>query len=445
MNQKIKFSLREFYEALNFNELEEFHALWKQFPLKKSEIYLFNDFFSFVKSQQEKYNHILDILRNKLSDNSTLYSEILLEYHNYKKNCEILDLKERYLKELYEDRRDNIVDKCKIKMLEGQIYSNLDDVKSYFIDIYKCCSAETELFNGYSECDYIESSLILLLFECLDEFQRVKNKFNLNFKDNLLVDFYKGKGIDLIKEDKQYEKYGLLSISLENFEFCSNQPFQLKDRRLNSTFYFSSLIPNKTSMNKNNHVSLKDYLWIFLKKKKINQLALLPDFDCVPSDGLTISMENFERGSSFKINGLNKENIAKLFQEREYGNQLWAYMDGEENITFEEFNESATQDYLDICGFCVTNVVHLKYFKDKDNYFIEHLDHEYIFYQPNEYEKRKSNHLQKGNAKKRIKTFKIDNSKIPLNTEEGLEFLEFILKECLQYTDLIEEFLCSKE
>ncbi|WP_301099348.1 hypothetical protein [Otariodibacter sp.] len=405
MNQGKCFSLREFYEGLNFNELEEFHKLWRFFSKEQPTAW----FEQFSLSQQEKYNQILDILRVKLSDNSTLYSQILLEYynHNYGKN-----------------------------------YSNLDDVKSDYSDIYKCLNASTGLFSdGYSECNYIESSLILLLFKCLDDFQKVKNKFNLKFEDNLLIDFYKDKGIDLIKEDKQYKKYGLLSISLENFDFCSHQPFQLRDRRLDSTLYFSSLIPNKTSMNKNNHISLKVYLWNSLVNRKINQLALLPEFDWVPSDGRTLLLENFERGSSFEINGLNKENIAKLFQEREYGNQLWAYIDGEENITFEEFNESATQDYLDICDFYVTNVIHLKYSKDGDNYFINHLDHEYIFYQPDEYEKRKFNHRQKGSAKKRIKTFKIDNSKIPLNTEEGLKFLETILKECLQYTELIEEFL----
>ena len=333
--------------------------------------------------------------------------------------------------------------RLQIDGLQKQIYSRIDELISYYRGVYKTLSVSTGLFKDYSESDYLESSLIILLFDLLSNYKNVRNKFSFNLKNNTFINFYKNKGIDLLKEDKQYEKYGLLSISLDNFEFCTNQPFQLKDKRIDSTLYFNDLIPNNTSMNKNNHLSLKDYLWESLQMKKISQLSLLPEFNDVPSDGLTLCLENFEKGNSFKINGLNKENIAKLFQEREYSNQLWAYMDGESDITFEEFNEEETKDYLDICGFYVTNVVHLKYFKDGDDYFIEHLDHEYVFYSPDEYKKRELNHLQKGNAKKRIKTFKIDNSKIPLTSESGLEFLEFILKECLKHTDLIEEFLYS--
>lgn len=121
-------------------------------------------------------------------------------------------------------------------------------------------------------------------------------------------------------------------------------------------------------------------------------------------------------------------------------------MDGGENITFEEFNEEdeLLNEYFHITGLKVTNVVHLKYFQENSGTYIEHIDHEYIFYSMEGYELRKNNHLQKGNAKKRIKTFKIDKSKIPLNNEKDIEFLEFILKECLTHIDLIEEFLVSQ-
>ncbi|HFC5892720.1 hypothetical protein [Neisseria lactamica] len=437
MRYKKTFSLLEFYEELNFIELEELYTLWKLFP-KQSVSYQFELFFSFKKAHQEKYNCVLDVLRKKLSNSFAIFSEILLEYHNYKKFCEISNIKETHKVSL-----DSMFYRLQIDSLQKQIYSHIDELISYYRGVYKTLSVSTGLFKDYSESDYLESSLIILLFDLLSNYKNVRNKFSFNLKNNTFINFYKNKGIDLLKEDKQYEKYGLLSISLDNFEFCTNQPFQLKDKRIDSTLYFNDLIPNNTSMNKNNHLSLKDYLWESLQMKKISQLSLLPEFNDVPSDGLTLCLENFEKGNSFKINGLNKENIAKLFQEREYSNQLWAYMDGESDITFEEFNEEETKDYLDICGFYVTNVVHLKYFKDGDDYFIEHLDHEYVFYSPDEYKKRKLNHLQKGNAKKRIKTFKIDNSKIPLTSESGLEFLEFILKECLKHTDLIEEFLYS--
>lgn len=301
MKYEKTFSLLEFYEELNFAELEELYELWNSFP-KELGACQFELFFLFERSQQEKYNYALDILKGKLSNDSDIFPEMLLEYYNHKKICKIL-----HLKETYKDWLNNDFYKIQIESLEGQIYSHIDELISYYREEYKTLSASTGLFKDYSESDYLKASLIILLFDLLCDYNNVKNKFLFDFKNNAFIKFYKNKGIDLLKEDKQYEKYGLLSISLDTFEFCTNQPFQLKDKRIDSTLYFNDLIPNNTSINKNNHLSLKNYLWESLQMKKINQLSLLPEFNNVPSDGLTLFLENFEKGSSFKINGLNKK------------------------------------------------------------------------------------------------------------------------------------------
>lgn len=216
MKHEKTFSLLEFYEELNFSELEELYELWKLFPKELGDRQ-FELFFSFEKSQQEKYNCVLDILRKKLSNRSDIFPEMLFEYHNYKKICQV-----SLLKETYKDWRDNDSYKSEIKILEGQIYSNIDELILYYREIHKTLSVSTGLFKGYSESNYLGSSLIILLFDLLTDYRNIKNKFSFNFKDNALVSFYKDKGIDLIKEDRQYEKYGLLSISLDNFEFCTN-------------------------------------------------------------------------------------------------------------------------------------------------------------------------------------------------------------------------------
>ena len=82
-----------------------------------------------------------------------------------------------------------------------------------------------------------------------------------------------------------------------------------------------------------------------------------------------------------------------------------------------------------------------------------HLDHEYIFYDLDEYEKRLSNYRIKGQARKRIKTFKIDRSRIPLDYpcnilrigESGREkiavpFIYFVLNAYFEHKDLLSEY-----
>ena len=55
----------------------------------------------------------------------------------------------------------------------------------------------------------------------------------------------------------------------------------------------------------------------------------------------------------------------------------------------------------------------MQYIKDGDETYITHLDHEFIFYTVDEYEARINNVHQKGTVRPRMKSFKIDNAKIP--------------------------------
>lgn len=427
------FSIQELYQEITFKELEDFYFLWKKFPRTVSSSFC-EDFFSFKEQNQDAYKHINEEIYQKIQDKNSLFSDCLVEYHNKKIDNEIKDKTEKFYT-------------AQISVLISQKVDNFKGFIDLNQSIYNSLSDDTGLFDGHNIDYYQESCVFKLIFELFDRYFSINSRFDvMDLKDNNLYSLYQENNINLFDCDEQYKKYELLSIKLENFEWCSNQPFQLRDIRLGKTLYFSDIIPNKFSENKNNHLTLSQFLWDCLEEGKIKNLALRPNFIDVPSDGLSYSCENFEKGKSFNINGLNHKNVAKLFQENNYNNQLWVYMDGNENITFEEFNEedNLLNEYFYLTGLKVTNVVHLKYFQDNSGTYIEHIDHEYIFYSIEEYKLRKNNHLQKGDAKKRIKTFKIDKSKIPLNNEKDIEFLEFILKECLTHIDLIEEFLISQ-
>lgn len=431
----MSFSMQELYQEITFEELEGFYFLWKKTPQRLCYSF-FENFLNFKEQNQCIYKYIDKEIDKKIEDENSLFSDYLIECHNRKIDNQINRIKDK-TEPFYTAQVDG---------LEKQKVSDFDGFIEFYKSIYNGLSHHTGVFDGCKfEC-YKKSCMFELIFELFDEYFNIKHRFNvINLKDNNLFNLYKENKINLFDCDEQYNTYELLSINLENFEWCSNQPFQLKDVRLEKTLYFSELIPNKFSQNKNNHLTLSQFLWDCLKSGKIKNLALRPNFIDVPSNDSSDLCENFEKGKSFNINGLNHKNIAKLFQENNYNNQLWVYMDGDENITFEEFNDEddLLNEYFNISGIIVTNVVHLKYFQDNSGTYIEHIDHEYIFYSTEEYELRKNNHLQKGNARKRIKTFKIDNSKIPLNSEKDMVFLEFILKECLTHIDLVEEFLVS--
>jgi ribosomal protein S18 len=97
-------------------------------------------------------------------------------------------------------------------------------------------------------------------------------------------------------------------------------------------------------------------------------------------------------------------------------------------------------DYRDII---VTQVVHLEYeLIGESNQHILHIDHEYIFYTEPEFYVRLNDHKQKGNFKKRHKTFKIDNSKIPF-VLDGVFILYYVISKYFKNKELLKEYFSN--
>lgn len=135
---------------------------------------------------------------------------------------------------------------------------------------------------------------------------------------------------------------------------------------------------------------------------------------------------------------------------RANGIEMWVTKD-DKNIIFEELCEDFT-NYEDVV---VTQVIHLEYHLEGTAAYITHLDHEYIFYSLEEYEQRLRNNLQKGNAATRMKSFKINHSKIPFTYEvevqrknengenlliERVQILSYILETYFKHKDLLKEY-----
>lgn len=104
-------------------------------------------------------------------------------------------------------------------------------------------------------------------------------------------------------------------------------------------------------------------------------------------------------------------------------------------ITFEEiYKDYKTDDYY-------TQVVHLLYTEKNKEYFIQHIDHEYILYTDEEYINKMKNEKVKG-KKAKYKTFKIDDSSIPFfyKDSDNQYFLYNILYSFFENKELLNEY-----
>ena len=145
-----------------------------------------------------------------------------------------------------------------------------------------------------------------------------------------------------------------------------------------------------------------------------------------------MALEDVEFGRLFDIelNDLIPTKLVSLDSD-----SLWINPVGQE-ITFEELK----YDFDTFDDYIMTQAVHLKFFKKNNDFYIEHIDHEIIFYTYDEYDNRTYNIKAKGKVLKRQKTFKIDNSKIPFFTHGKPEFLIQILYTYFSRKELLDEY-----
>ncbi|MFD1625860.1 hypothetical protein [Azospirillum griseum] len=240
---------------------------------------------------------------------------------------------------------------------------------------------------------------------------------------NFLEEYYKSKGIDL-NDDMQYNKYGLISTG-SRFEIKPSTQSKLYDKTLDT------------------HILIKgveNSIVLFIKELKdigaIVDVAFRVDShyvaDKIPNN--SIIMEELEFGKIFSLSDLGSPEISKLYSPDNYDN-LWVVI-SEGEITFEEI--CSNFEVHDDC--IVTQGLHLQYSKIGGKYIINHLDHEYFFYTIDEFSVREKNPHQKGEARTRYKTFKIDNSSLPFFLDDGTCVLFFFLNRLFRNQTLLKEY-----
>lgn len=118
--------------------------------------------------------------------------------------------------------------------------------------------------------------------------------------------------------------------------------------------------------------------------------------------------EALEVGSYAKQNFELLPVTSKLYDEENYDNKILVHRNGDGELTFEE----TVGDFRTLGEGVVTQVVHMCFVVENEVTYITHIDHEYVFYELDEYLEKPNNIKQKGTMRKRFKTFKIDDAHI---------------------------------
>lgn len=243
---------------------------------------------------------------------------------------------------------------------------------------------------------------------------------------NAIYDKYFEKG-------SAYKDWGLIPVDTERMLYSNDDPPRIYDNVFDKTIFLKIKRPLAMVLND------------LIKQKYITQIAFRPD-DFYVYDGKnhrSILAEAVETGRIFSMDIDSLPILSKLYSKK-YEDSLWVIHNGC-NLTFEELCED-----IRIEGDAVvTQMIHMQI--NGNN--ITHLDHEYIFYDVDEYIKRMRDYSVKGNARKRIKTFKIDQSRIPLDylcdmlkidnqrpEKIKVPFIYFVLNAYFKHKDLLDEY-----
>ena len=356
----------------------------------------------------EKEVNKLKILRKEILENDEFIAEEK-KIKNWNEEVHNKPIKE--LKNLYKE------------INQENIYKFIIEKYNENIESYKLTEKITKVFN---QEDYLYVSILELLLKKI--YKEEEPYYEINEKNNRLKETY-----EFIDEDEQYKKYGLLKLNNNrNLEkpMLNSPPYYIHDNR-KGYIVLDSRIPDE----------------VLIKLYYLKQDNLITDLSLRANYYMKIQKCNIHAAFEEKAFGkyFSFENLKNLIPTKLYStvtnNSLWINTKNG-SITFEELLDDF--EIEDEREFIKTQVIHCEYFEDKEEFYISHIDHEYIFYSFDEYEERIKDIEQKGNIKKKLKTFKIDNSRIPFIIDNE-NILLFFLNQYFKSKDLLLEYFQKYE
>ncbi|HFK7970748.1 TPA: hypothetical protein ACG0J3_002194 [Escherichia coli] len=239
-----------------------------------------------------------------------------------------------------------------------------------------------------------------------------------------VYNLYKEHCIDLKSVDKQFDKYQVIEKN-KSLELISSK---------DGSYLIDDRIPGYCL-----NITI-DYDLLKVIEELINSNSIVKiSFKVTSISTSQVAMEDFDRGGPLELDVKGIPDISSFYSENYQDKLIIKHDSVMKEITFEELRD----DFYMINDSVVTQVVHLKYDIHDKEYFINHLDHELIVYSLEEYDDKIKDIKGKG-SKGKIKSFKIDESKIPFfyKSNKGY-FLYQVLDAYFNHKDLLREYFCK--
>lgn len=353
------------------------------------------------------------------------------------------ELEQLHTCDLHHHHIKKTLDEISTKTLREQALHMFDDLCSTM-------PAAKEFTVAQCRENYYFTKLLCVVYEAHCAERREQNRFKRTLPEaTLLYQYYLAADIDLLKEDSQYSKYKLYSIS-EEIQLLIGMPCRIFDPKQPLQIFVEDiprhvlelferlrkdgLIKDLALLASNEALVKTDkHIFITLGIEDIQLPLTLHNLSRQPDEEL---IHTVMQRSNLPIDGVTLIPSVSTFCELYSEDRTWCSITMN-SMTFEEV--AHIPELLEDCA--VTKVIHLEYFVNRGQLYVSHIDHEYIFYTHEEYDLRAKDPFQKGSARKRLKTFKIDHSSIPFILEDGTLFVHTLIEACFSRPHLLMNFL----
>lgn len=374
-------------------------------------------------NQDEDFN----ITMKLINDNIEYFDKKFINTfkNNLLNELKIIKNKIESIENIEEKINEEKFHKYKITLIEKKL--DISSLKEY-IDKYSYCLLGEICLTWNKDYPEVMNENYIKIYEPLYSiveilFKDYKSKSTpfINFEE---IKNIKKQLIDIYSPANYIDKYNLLKFSKSHNLYVSyKEGSHIVDSEKQKYFYsdyISTII----------FEVIKD----LMEKKYLNDISFLVTYirnDCV-------MLEEKEYGRLFSYDLKELPNISCFYDENLSDNKLIIKKqieDSKISLTFETLKD----DFISQEEQIITNLIHLEIETINNEEFITHLDHEFILYKLDEYEDKINSYSKKGS--KKIKTFKIDNSQIPLKYNyKGTPILIYFIMEFLDNKELIAEY-----
>ncbi|MBK5374375.1 hypothetical protein JFT81_06990 [Pseudomonas sp. TH43] len=438
---KLPTALASYFDALNEERLQiSLRRLEGDFSCEGGTSDLITD--CFLDNDATLFEKAIPWLQEAVKEAAFMDSILRSERKRLGEELERLHIHPIYNCREIEIRKRELDDMC-LESLQERALRSYDDFCSTLV-------AAKDFTTRQCKKNFFLTSVLRILYEahCTEERER-RRYMREPQRSTQLYQYYKAADVDLLETDAQYSKYHLYSAT-ENTELLIGIPNRIFDPQRPLQLFIE---------NTPEHV-----LWLFERLRNeglIKDLALLASNDVlIETDKhifvtlgyeivtVPLTMHNLPRQPDGAVlrTVLRKSSSpndrtavspsVSFFYGPDSEDKIWCSITAD-SMTFEEI--AHVPELLEDCA--VTRMIHLEYFIDGGRLFVSHIDHEFIFYTHEEFDLRADDFSQKGNARKRLKTFKIDRSAIPFILDDGTFFVHTLIDACFERPYLLMDFL----